>query len=54
MNNLSSPEEIASYGYTEPHQIEPAAQLYNTIQNTINKDNQNIIKDISTYFNTIV
>jgi hypothetical protein len=31
LNNLSSPEEIASYGYTEPHQIEPAAQLYNTI-----------------------
>ena len=54
LNNLSSPEEIASYGYTAPHQIEPAAQLYNTIQNTINKDNQNIIKDISTYFNTIV
>lgn len=54
LNNLSSPEEIASYGYTTPHQIEPAAQLYNTIQNTINKDNQNIIKDISTYFNTIV
>lgn len=54
LNNLSSPEEIASYGYTAPHQIEPAAQLYNTIQNTINKDNQNIIKDISTYFNTVV
>ena len=54
LNNLSSSEEIASYGYTAPHQIEPAAQLYNTIQSTINKDNQNIIKDISTYFNTIV
>lgn len=55
LNNLSSVEEIAQYGYVDMSKtIVPETDLYSTIQQTIQNDGHNIIEGISTYQNIFV
>lgn len=55
LNNLSSVEEIAQYGYADMSKtIVPETDLYSTIQQTIQNDGHNIIEGISTYQNIFV
>ena len=55
LNNLSSVEEIAQYGYVDMSKtIVPETDLYSTIQQTIQNDGYNIIEGISTYQNIFV
>lgn len=55
LNNLSSVEEIAQYGYVDMSKtIIPETDLYSTIQQTIQNDGHNIIEGISTYQNIFV
>lgn len=55
LNNLSSVEEIAQYGYADMSKtIVPETDLYSTIQQTIQNDGYNIIEGISTYQNIFV
>ena len=55
LNNLSSAEEIAQYGYVDMSKsIVPETDLYSTVQQTIQNDEHNIIEGISTYQNIFV
>lgn len=55
LNNLSSAEEIAQYGYVDMSKnIVPETDLYSTIQQTIQNEGNNIIDGISTYQNIFV
>ena len=55
LNNLSSVEEIAQYGYVDMSKtIAPETDLYSTIQQTIQNEGNNIIDGISTYQNIFV
>ena len=55
LNNLSSAEEVAQYGYVDMSKsIVPETDLYSTIQQTIQNEGNNIIDGISTYQNIFV
>lgn len=55
LNNLSSAEEIAQYGYVDMSKsIVPETDLYSTIQQTIQNEGNNIIDGVSTYQNIFV